>query len=281
MTCKGIPNIKEDRIHNLVNALLCISNNQFNRKEQIKCVLTNYPKSKSGEKGVFRGMILTTLGIMGLILNYGRLVKPSENGNLLIKSSSMGEDIHRKVISHVFWDIDNEIFGFLDVISKSKGIKSEIMAQLMKLTVNCSQEQMKERVTRWLRVLKSAQLVLESNDLLKLNSECIENLRRERDSINSKTGDFSEILFSTYSEIVNISNRIVDIEELRIKTSEKFLKRYKLPVTRLFFDELLLTIINEDKEFEISLGHSMGKGEKLLKMNNDYYKTIYIRKREV
>lgn len=280
MKCKGTPLIKERRSERLFKSLLCIDNNRYNRSEQVSCVLKLYDNApKNKEKSIFRGMVIPTLGKLGLILDYGKMVKPSENGRLLLLGKLLGNDISKFVEGQILADLDLETFHFLDIIEKEGPEKLKVMEKLLALTTgDCPDKQKLERVNNWLTLLDKGELVKKSRESITLNLDFLNTLHQQNEEALKKIKEFRHETLSTYSKLAKETQGIVDIEEIRIEVCGSFLKKYNRVVTKRIFDQMLSDLIREETKLIITLGHSMGKGEKLLKMDGEYYRTIYIRK---
>ncbi len=290
MNCKSIPIIKENRLEKIIGALKCFDIHKFDREKQVSCVLGLYdPTSKlklaqdknPKEKGIFRGMTITTLGKLGLIVSHGKTIEVSENGNLMIRSLEFGDHVRKITSCSVIVEIDEEIFHFLELIKQNGGEMGKVQKSLTKHSAGCNDRQISERFRRWLNILKASSLVAVDGNKINLNLALIDQLRQVKASVIEMKREFRETLLLSYSELAATSNGIVEIEELRRVTSTKFLENYSLPIPRNTFDSLLVSSSNDLSDYLITFGHSMGKGEKLLKIRNEYYRTIYIKAKGV
>jgi hypothetical protein len=279
MKSQGIPLIKERRFELLVDSLKCPNDNKYERTRQIDCVLQVYnKKTREYEKSIFRGIVIPTLGKLGLIVNYGRMVKPSENGHLLIIARELGEELYKAAKTQVIIDIDREMFGFMEVINGTGPNSKDVLLRLMDLSPPTSSEKQKrERVRNWLKILSANNLIIDSEDFITLNSETIWKCDSQSSKIVNMYAELKGEILKGYSVLADRTYGIVDIEELRIITSESCLKKYKLIVTRKVFDQILGKVIKNETRLKITLGHSMGKGEKLFKLDGEYYRTIHIK----
>ena len=290
MNCKSIPIIKESRLEKIIGALKCFDIHKFDREKQVSCVLglydsTGKPKlaqdKNPKEKGIFRGMTITTLGKLGLIVSHGKTIKVSENGNLMIRSLEFENHVRKITSCSVIFEIDQEVFHFLDLIKQNRGEMGKVQKSLTKYSVGCNDKQINERFRRWLNILKDSTLVTIDGNKINLNLALIDQLRQVNAIVIEMKREFREKLLLSYSELATTSNGIVEIEELRRVTSTKFLEQYSLPIPRKTLDLLLVSFSNDLSDYSVTFGHSMGKGEKLLKIRDEYYKTIYIKAKGV
>ncbi len=250
-----IPMIKEYRINKMLSCLECIDNNMFDRDKQRECILNLYPGKN--EKSVFRGMVISTLRHLDLIVGYSDMIGISANAKLMIKSKR-NQELHDRVIRAVFVEIDLKTFKFLDLV-KTKG-----------RFVYSGDNRLREREGKWMTIL--TQLKIIEND--SINNKILNKTLIDLDK-KSKKDSFNKALFSGYEKLANTIN-MADIESLREKVALFFLSQNKI-LTEDQFDGLLKDIKPVTKDYIISFGSSIGTG-KPFKYGNDYYGTISIKK---
>ncbi len=280
--------IKENRIDRIVSSLECIERNPLDRDLQRDCVLKLYKKAQNHrcdgttehfDKGIFRGMIITTLGMLGLIVNTGKSISPSENGFLVLMGRRNAEYENLKILPFVFREIDHDNFGFVETISNEYGGGCEV-STLINDIEEYTKPQKKERVKRWIEVLKSVGLVSQSEGgLILINRPLIAELNMRRPNFITLKGRFEDAILEKYGELASKYNGIVRIEDLRIEIALKFLMDYNEIITKNNFDQLLSTLEMESNNYRISFGKPMGAAEKLFKYKGNSYRTIYISRR--
>lgn len=288
MKTLNIPLIKEDRVDKIIVSLTCIDNHKFDRKSQMECVLSLYPRAVASmrdpktfakyEKGIFRGMIITTLGMLGLIINRGKFILPSENGILLVHGNKSPREERELVIQAVFLEIDSELFGFVDQESEKEA--NILGAKISNIDLE-EDSRLRERIIRWTRLLKSTELITKNIRGYSINQTALNKVRKMKEKIYGMTEEFSGTLFENYRKLARNTSGIVDIEELRIHVAGEFLQEYGLAITKNVFDNMLTKLPLETRNYKISFGQPMGKGEKLYLRGRNYYRTIYISKMEV
>ena len=249
-----IPMIKEYRIEKIILCLECIDKNTFDRDKQKECILSLYP-GKS-EKSVFRGMVISTLRHMELILGYSDTIKVSANAKLIIKSKD-NVTLHNRVLRAIFVELDLKIFKFIHLIQA----KGEFVYN--------SDSKIRERAKKWISILNQLEIIEEGAVNSKIFEKSLADL-----NINSKKAEFKNILFEEYKKLVSNVN-MVDIVDLREKVALCFLLKNKI-LTEDQFDTLLKNIKPITKDYIISFGSSIGTG-KPFKYENNYYGTISIK----
>ena len=115
--------IKEYRFDKLVKCLECIDKNAFNREKQRDCVLDLYQNRKGKDiehrdKSIFRGMVISSLRYLGLIMGYSDFIRASANGKLLICSKLIDLELHNRVSRALVYELDRSTFKFITIIKK-------------------------------------------------------------------------------------------------------------------------------------------------------------------
>jgi predicted transposase YbfD/YdcC len=267
-----LPLIKEYRTKNILGCLKCIDENQFNRNNQRKCILNVYP-GKS-EKSVFRGMVIPSLRDLGLIEGFATQIRLSANGKIILESKKINEELYKRCLATILLELDSQLFEVLSFLVKNgPQNKMKLISGLDKLK-EIKETRRKERVEKWLLLLKGADLVKEGIEI-KLNDANYLEALKDADYHNKNKNKFKELLFTAYNNLGKDSGDVVSILDLRKHVGLNFLTLGKI-VTEKQFDNLLTSIPHSTNKYIISFGSPMG-GEKLFKYMNSYYKTITIR----
>lgn len=277
---KKIPLIKEYRIDKIKSCLKCIDKYSFNRDKQKECILSLYPDKKGKdsehkEKSVFRGMVIPSLKHLGLIIGYGDFLRVSANGKLIIESELMSKNLHQCVLRAVIYEIDQNIFQFIDVFRDTDSISIQNFLQLMNINAP-SEKQKKERISHWFSILKEAKLINYNAQNITLNEHKYNQILSDVDVDNKNMEDFKKYLFEVYFELSKETAGIVDIADLRENVAVKLLRENKIILTENQFDEMLRKIPFATDSYIISFGRPMGAEEKLFKYKDNYFRTLSI-----
>lgn len=278
---KEIPLLKEYRLSKLKKCLECIDQNPFNREKQRNCVLALYPSNPKGldhmEKSIFRGMVIPSLRHLGLIIGFGDLIKLSANGKLIIESDKISSKTHSSVLRTIIYEIDSDIFQFLEFINKTKSVNVvEFFDSMISLVEGISDKQRKERISKWLSVLEQVELVIIKDGRITINKEILNETLFESEQILKNTELFLDYFLDAYYELSKDSAGIVDIRTYRERVALKILVDKKTILTEKKFDIMLRKLPRETKKYTISFGRPMGAKEKLFESNDNYFGTILI-----
>jgi len=279
-----IPLIKEYRISKLKECLECIDKFAYNREKQRDCVLDLYPnKMKKSlehrEKSIFRGMVIPSLRYLGLIIGFGDIIKPSANGKLIIEDQ-FSNRLHERCCRAIIYEIDYKIFNFLTIIKQHRYSKNALIMILSERIIGPSDKQKKERIEKWLSILRQVGLTEHSGDI-SINKT---NYKQVLSDINPNLKDFDKFrgyVIDGYYDLGKDSARIVDIRELRGVVAVRFLKECNEILTEDQFDYLFRKFIFTTKDFHISLGEPMGADQKLFEYKGNFYKTVIMSKKKV
>jgi hypothetical protein len=284
---KKIPLIKEYRVDKLKNCLKYIDTYSFNRDKQKEFILSLYPDKKDKdpehkEKSVFRGMVIPSLRHLGLIVGYGDLLRTSANGKLIIESELTSKNLHQRVLRAVIYEIDQNIFQFIDVLRENDSINIRNFLQLMNINAP-SEKQKKERISHWFSILKEVKLINYNAKNIILNEHKYNQILSDVDVDNKSMEDFKKYLFKAYFELSKKTAGIIDIADLRENVALKLLRENKIILTENQFDEMLRKIPFATDDYIISFGRPMGAEEKLFERNGNYFRTLSIKffRREV
>lgn len=284
---KKIPLIKEYRVDKLKNCLKYIDTYSFNRDKQKEFILSLYPDKKDKdpehkEKSVFRGMVIPSLRHLGLIVGYGDLLRTSANGKLIIESELTSKNLHQRVLRAVIYEIDQNIFQFIDVLRENDSINIRNFLQLMNINAP-SEKQKKERISHWFSILKEVELINYNAKNIILNEHKYNQILSDVDVDNKSMEDFKKYLFKAYFELSKETAGIIDIADLRENVALKLLRKNKIILTENQFDEMLRKIPFATDDYIISFGRPMGAEEKLFERNGNYFRTLSIKffRREV
>jgi hypothetical protein len=271
----SIPLLKEHRISKLVEALKCIDKYSYDREKQRTCILKLYPGKT--EKSVFRGMVIPTLRYLGLIIGFGRAIRPSGNGKIIVEAERKGKEEAIRVARVIFLEIDKRMFKFIEELKKYKNTtKRDLINLLSQKMKEISEKQENERINRWLNILEECKLVRFDRGLIKLDEE---NYKRAESELNllPSLSSFKEILFEVYRSLpLNETAGMVDIPFLRMQVAISYYKRHNIILTESKFDKLLGSLPLVTDEYIISLGQPMGAEEKLFHYKGNYYRTLSI-----
>jgi len=281
---KGIPLIKEYRISKLEECLKCIDKFAYNREKQRDCILELYPNTNNKslehrEKSIFRGMVIPSLRYLGLIIGFGDTIKPSADGKLIIESR-FNDELRERSWKAITYEIDKKIFNFLPMINQHRLSKNMLITTLSDKITGVSDKQKKERVKKWLSILRQAGLIECSKKII-INKK---NYEQALLDINPDLKDFDkfcEYIINGYHILGKKSAGIVDIRNLREFVAIRYLKKCNEILTERQFDYLFRKFVSDIKEFHISLGKPMGADQKLFEYDNNFYKTVIISKKEV
>ncbi len=281
---RQVPLIKEYRVSILVECLKCFDKYAYNRENQRDCTLSLYPNKKEKslehrEKSVFRGMVIPSLRYMGLIIGYEDLIKPSANGKLIIESQ-FDIDLHERCLRAVVYEIDKEVFNFLAAIEHHTYTKNELIKELSNQIIASSDKQKKERIEKWKTILCKVGLI-KCSEVVSINEENYKQTLLDLDCNLKDFDKFDEYVIDGYYNLGKDSAGIVDIRNLREFVGIKFLKEYGKILTEKQFDFLFKRFVSTAKNFHISLGEPMGADQKLFEYKGNFYKTVYIVRKEV
>jgi hypothetical protein len=271
-----IPLIKEHRVSKLIDAMECIEKYPFNRLMQRECVLSLYPGKT--EKSVFRGMVVPSLRIMGLIIGFGDAIRLSSNGKLILEGNKKNREEAYRVARAVFLEIDKKVFHFIQQIKQHQSIPEEqqlieVISQKMEAL---SKPQKEERIKRWLEILKGCGLVKSVNGKISLENKAYEDAEKDL-KIDLKRPFFKDKLFTIYKTLsYQETAGIVDIATLREQVALSYYREHNMILTEAQFDELLRELPLVTNNYVISLGQTMGAEEKLFFFKGNYYRTLSI-----
>jgi len=270
---ESMPLIKETRVDKLIASLKCIANNAFDRYQQRDCILQLYP-GKS-EKSVFRGMIVTSLRHMGLILGYEGALRISANARIIIESNCMESELKMACLRAVMYEIDQTKFNLIGKLTDS-GVTTQDLISLLASSQRLQPARMKERVLSWLSILNQVKLI--DNVLPKViaNKNNIDQTNHILDASRIDQNLFTSTLFEQYNRLGRNTAGIVDITDLRSEVSSIFLNRNSIILSENMFDIVLRSVPISTPSYLISFGRSMGAEEKLFRIQQNYYRTISI-----
>ena len=273
MIPESMPLIKETRVDKLIASLKCIANNAFDRYQQRDCILQLYP-GKS-EKSVFRGMIVTSLRHMGLILGYEGALRISANARIIIESNCMESELKMACLRAVMYEIDQTKFNLIGKLTDS-GVTTQDLISLLASSQRLQPARMKERVLSWLSILNQVKLI--DNVLPKViaNKNNIDQTNHILDASRIDQNLFTSTLFEQYNRLGRNTAGIVDITDLRSEVSSIFLNRNSIILSENMFDIVLRSVPISTPSYLISFGRSMGAEEKLFRIQQNYYRTISI-----
>jgi len=284
-----IPLIKEYHLDRLKKCIECIDQNAFSRGKQRDCILGLYPDEKGKsvehrEKSIFRGMVVPSLRYMGLIIGYGDFIRASANGKLLIENQNVDAELNRRISRAVIYEIDQSIFHFVDLIKNLLKVTVENIIPLSKETFPYQQK--RERIKKWLSILKQVELIASSSSGILLNDKETISLNEQKLAQTLKDSDmtlkdrevFKEYFLESYAQLGRDSAGVVAITDLREMVSLKMLREQRVILTEGQFDGMFRNLPMETDSYMISLGRPMGADEKLFKSGKgDYFKTIFIK----
>ena len=269
----SIPLLKEHRVSKIIEALKCIDKSPYNREKQRQCILKLYPNKT--EKSVFRGMIIPTLRYLGLIVGFGKAIRLSSNGRIIVEAEKKSTNRAIQVGRIVFLEIDKKTFGFVEELKNQKIAKKDLVDLISQRLEQMPRKRKEERINRWLRILEGCKLIKSKKGLITLDKKNYEQAEKEL-NVKSKHRSFRKILLEEYkSTPLYETAGIVDIPLLRQRVAVKYFDKNMI-LTESQFDELLgkLPLVTED--YVISLGQPMGAEEKLFHYRGNYYRTLSI-----
>ncbi|MCK6620364.1 MAG: hypothetical protein HUU32_13220 [Calditrichaceae bacterium] len=294
-----IPLIKEYHLDRLKKCIECIDQNAFRRENQKDCILKLYPDERGKsvahrEKSIFRGMVIPSLRYLGLIIGYGDFIRASANGKLLIENQNVDDELNRRISRAVIYETDQSIFHFIDLIKNlfpKGGIPTslsvgEVIRRVSESIEAASNLQKRERIKKWLSILKQVELVTSSSSSILLNDQETMSLNEQKLVQTLKDSDitlkdpeaFKGYFLDSYSQLGRDSAGVVAIADLREKVSLKMLREQRAILTEGQFDKMLRQLPVETESYMISFGKPMGAGEKLFRSNKgEYFKTIFIK----
>ncbi len=277
MKPKEMPLIKEYRIDKLKACLECIDHYPFNRDKQKECILVLYPGKV--EKSVFRGMIISSLRHLGLIIGYGGFIRLSANGKIIIKSKSLNDELHQRVLRAVVYEIDERKFGFLGIlVKKASFLKQDFLTFVNSIVNGRNEKQKKERTLHWFSILEQVGLTnYDDKRNLSIIAHQYKQTLSDIDIALKNPGKFKKYLFDTYFELSKDTAGVVDIANLREKVAVKMLINDKKILTEKQFDKMLRSIPFATNDYLISFGRPMGAEEKLFEYKGNYFRTLSIK----
>lgn len=270
----SIPLLKEHRLSKIIEALKCIDKHPYSREKQRNCILKLYP-SKT-EKSVFRGMIIPTLRYLGLIVGFGKAIRLSSNGKIIVEAEKRSRNKAVQVARIVFLEIDKKTFGFVENFDKNQKIaKTDFIDFISQKLEQMPRKRKEERINRWLRILKGCELIKFKGRSITLDEKNYEQAKKEL-NVGSKRRLFKKMLLEEYKSLPLYETAgIVDIPLLRQRVAIKYYEKNMI-LTESQFDELLggLPLVTDD--YVISLGQPMGAEEKLFHYKGNYYRTLSV-----
>ena len=271
-----IPLIKEHRVSKLIDAMQCIDKYPFNRLKQRECILELYPGKT--EKSVFRGMVIPSLRALGLIIGFGDAIRLSSYGKLILEGNKKGKEEAYRVARAVFLEIDKKVFHFTEQIKRHQPVSIEQLIDLIfPKTEVLSKLQKKERIKRWIEILKACGLVKSIAGKISLEDKGYEEAEKEL-KIDPKRPFFKDKLFTIYKSLsYRETTGIIDITTLREQVALSYYKEHNMILTEMQFDELLRELPQVTNDYVISLGQPMGAEEKLFFLKGNYYRTLSIK----
>ena len=279
---KKIPSIKEYRVDKLKRCLKCIDKYSFNRDAQKECILNLYPDKS--EKSVFRGMVIPSLRHLGLIVGYRDFLRVSASGKLIIESELTSKNLHQRVLRAVIYEIDQNIFQFIDMLRNNDRITTQNFLQIMNTIIDApSEKQKKERIYHWLSVLTQVGLINYDAQNITFNQPKYNQTLSDIKIDYKNAGDFKKYLFDVYFELSKETAGIVDIADLRENVAVKMLRDNKIILTENQFDKILRNTPFATDDYIISFGRPVGAEEKLFEYKGNYFRTLSIQlfRREV
>ncbi|MEM3907144.1 MAG: hypothetical protein QXZ17_09840 [Nitrososphaerota archaeon] len=269
------PLIKEHRVSKLIEAMECIERYPFNRLKQIDCIVGLY--SGKTEKSVFRGMVIPSLRILGLIIGFGDAIRLSSNGKLILEGNRKNREEAHRVARAVFLEVDKKVFHFIQQIRQHQSISEEYLIEVISQKMDPLQKsRKKERIKRWLEILKGCGLVKSTNGKISLENRAYEDAEKDL-KVDPKRPFFKDKLFITYKTLsYQDTAGVIDIAILREQVALSYYREYNMILTEMQFDDLLREIPLVTSNYMISLGQTMGAEEKLFFFKGNYYRTLSI-----
>lgn len=274
LTIRPLPLIKENRVDKIKASLKCMTAHPFNRKKQRDCIMELYPGKT--EKSVFRGMVIPSLRHLGFIIGHGGGLRVSANGRIIIDSENIGDNLHRRSLRAVMYEVDKIKFGFIDTLIEETPITLAEFIEKFTSSLDIPYDRVKERVISWLSILEQVELINSITPKVDLNEENRKQAVYELDTSNENIEQFRTLLFDEYFRLGKNTAGIVDIADLRASIASTMLVKEQKIVTEGVFDNLLRSIPFATEDYLISLGRPMGAEEKLFGYKRNYYRTISI-----
>ena len=274
MTIRPLPLIKENRIGKIKASLKCMAAHPFDRKKQRDCIMGLYPRKT--EKSVFRGMVIPSLRHLGFIIGHGGGLRVSANGRIIIDSENIGDNLHRRSLRAVMYEVDKTKFGFIDILVEKTPIMLASFLEKVAPTLDTRNSRIRERVVSWLAILEQVELISRIETKLDLNKSNRKQAVHDLDISNMNAEKFRLLLFDEYFRLGKKTAGIVDITDLRASIASIMLVKEQKIVTEGVFDNLLRSIPFATEGHLISLGRPMGAEEKLFEYKGNYYRTISI-----
>ncbi|MDP2946770.1 MAG: hypothetical protein Q8N88_01520 [Nanoarchaeota archaeon] len=268
-----IPLIKEHRKDKIILALNCFYTYPFNRILQKECILKIY--NNKTEKSVFRGMIIPSLRIMGLIVGKDKEIRLSSNGMLIVESPQ--KILQERSYNAIIIELDNSKFNFLNILIKNKNMRYEDLHKEL-INSNLGNEyNLDERIKSWLEMLEEINIISKDNNEISFNIEKYSSIKKDLD-IEIKKDHFIKILMDSFIKIKNKEKyEMIDITELRKEVAMIYLNNYSMVLTENQFDLLLRKIPKITNSYIITFGQPIGSEEKLFEFKGNFYRTINIK----
>lgn len=268
--------IKEYRMQKLFEVLRCFETYPFNRDSLKECILQLYQDKE--EKSVFRGMVIPSLRHLGLILGYDEDLRLSANGNLIVIARRKSEEEGLRIFRAILTEIDNLNIKILKVLSKKNIDFDNLKRGLIKKIEAPSEKQARERINHWVSMLLETGLLVKENEKIGIVRKLLSKVEKDL-NVSVKKAKFENIFFEVYKSMLKKQENIplVDIPDMRSEVAVGFYLKHNLIVTEEQFDELLQGVRFATDNYIISLGRAMGAEEKLLRYEDNYYRTISIR----
>lgn len=273
-----IPLFKEYRLDKVRNSLSCIDSHPFNREAQKSCVLSLYLDDegktyKHADKSIFRGMVIPSLRHLGLIVGDDDAIRLSANGKLFIESSSISPDLGERLARAILYELDQTFFLVCPHLSTSPCMSFDT---LLKLLAPVPTNPFRERLRKWLSMLKQVGLIKMADESYSLDHENMVQTMADIDPTRKGLENFTEEFLTAYNSVRD-SAGIADIMDLRERVGITWLRNRAGVLTELQFDALLRLVPLDTNHYQISFGKPMQANEKLFKLGETYYKTVIIR----
>ena len=270
-----IPVLKAwNRIFELVAG---VADNPYNRAKLRDAILELYPGRT--EKSVFRGMAIPTLRRLGLIVGFADLIRLSANGKLVNAAHRKSEQLGKRALGTIVYEIDQAEPGFLQQITNDQQwTAAHIVEHFLTQVSAPNQASARERIRDWLGLLSYCDLVTERAHTISLNHQMVKQVSKDANP-NEKSRLFEKLLIPSYTRLVERSKGVQShpIEDLRAEVALAILAKHKHILTEEQFDELLMQFPKTGSGYLISFGRPMGADEKLFHFDGKYYQTISIR----
>jgi hypothetical protein len=278
---KKLPLLKEYRLDKLISCLTCFDTFLFNRNKQRDCVLSKYVRSKPDnkehwDKSVFRGMVIPSLKYLELLYGQKDEHLLTANGKLLIESRKFDNQLQDTVLRIIIYDIDQNIFGFINNLSKNYISKVDFESLMIEEIIGEKIKPKKERINKWLSLLNQVGLI-EGNREIRINESNLEVVLRKTELVSRDIEMFKNSLFNAYNKLASDTAGIVKIEDLRKAVLLDYLSYKKMILISSIFDEILRKIPLSTADYMISFGKPMGARELLFNFSGQYFNTIHIK----